>query len=318
MATTVLIQQTFELPSNVLVPVYHGYPEENVHDFIYRYELYAKAAGLNGEQLGKTIIKYMASVALTRYATPFLNGELQSDNWDEVKKFLIEKFHVHDPAAVEKLTKLRKDPNQRVGDFYAIFCDKARCCFPGKQPDCTDLKDMLKNIFVRALDAKPLKRALRFDGEKSLDELVNYLAHQEYVDMLFGKGEQIEGTENTVATVEYQSENNVSISAFQTLKSQVKFLRKEMFKLKNQIQGQRSGTGEIGGRDVAHTAIEAQAFENDLESVRKLLTSQQQSIDDVQNDIADIRKICQGNKKLVEGVSSNVCALHGPFTLDRP
>ena len=245
------------LPGNDIIPEFSGNPEEDVYSFLEDCYIYLPAYGYPVETLGNTILSYLKSDARSVYGQAVLTNQVDTHDWSSVEKFMIDHFYYRDPLSVIKLMDMKMKAGQRISDFTAEFKTAARKCkgiFMDKENG--PVQDILKQVYIHNLNGIHRERALQTDIKRSpsFNGLVKHLYECEYADMLRSEHAKQNpaansvGHDNGIAAVteimasaksteisESEHSDNCTVAR---LKKELKFIRKEVFKLKQQFHDQ--------------------------------------------------------------------------------
>lgn len=103
---------TPQLPDNETIPLFHGHPEEDVHEFLELCHIHLPAAGFPESHIGKVCFNYLRPDALQVYKQAVVSKELDTGNWAEVQHFFIRHFYFKQPFSVIPLTEMKMDSDE--------------------------------------------------------------------------------------------------------------------------------------------------------------------------------------------------------------
>ena len=303
------------LPGNDIIPDFSGNPEEDVYSFLEDCYIYLPAYGYPVQTLGNTILNFLKSDALSVYRQAVLTNKVDIYDWSSVEKFMIDQFYYRDPLSVIKLMELKMKAGQRISDFTAEFKTAARKCrgiFMDKENG--PAQDILKQVYINNLTGMHRERALQTDMKTcpSFNSLVKHLYEREYADMLQSEhakqspAANSEGhvnsitaavTEITVSekpteTSEHSNDNTVS-----RLKKELKFIRKEVFKLKQQFHQPQTKIPSVCSVDIAPAeqkqdlnccSDRVERLEHAFSHMQESFKEQTSALEQLGNDLLDL------------------------------
>ena len=286
--------------------------------------MHLPAYGYPVATLGNTVINYLRSKARSVYGQAVLTGRLDTCSWDSVRKFLIDNFYNRDPLSVAKLTELKMTAGQRISDFIADFENATRKCY-GIFTDKENgpVQDILKQIFINNLTPTHRKRALKLDIKScpSFDAITKHLEECEYADRLcpeipnqcLSANNCNERPDNVTAAVtqietaagppsETETSEHSDNCSVSRLKKEVKFIRKEVFKMKQQCHKPQAEYRSVCSGDSAPVeqswrkqnqnccSDRVELMENKISSLQEGFQEQANALKQLGQDLFDLKE----------------------------